>query len=225
MRHSRQGRSEQIERLTELLRKQGITDERVLQAIASVPRDQFVPEELIEHAWENHALPLSQGQTISQPFVVAAMTEALRLSGTEKVLEVGTGSGYQTAILSLLAHEVVSVERISALAKTASARLASLGYNNIIVYEGDGSEGLPDEAPWDAIIVTAGAPVLPQPLLSQLQETGGRMVAPVGPERAQRLVLIERMGRRLVETDLGAVAFVPLIGAGGWPDDLGHDDD
>ncbi|MEZ4498543.1 MAG: protein-L-isoaspartate(D-aspartate) O-methyltransferase [Thermomicrobiales bacterium] len=209
----------EIDRLIRTLREQGIADESVLQAISTVPRDRFVDPDQRDRAWENHALPLSHGQTISQPYVVAAMTAALHLTGSERVLEIGTGSGYQAAVLSVLSREVVSIERIPELADSAAALLAELGYENVEIRQGDGSLGLPELAPWDAIIVTAGAPVIPQPLLAQLREDGGRMVLPVGPERSQHLVVIERNGRRYQETDLGAVAFVPLIGTGGWPDD------
>jgi protein-L-isoaspartate(D-aspartate) O-methyltransferase len=211
------GRSEHpADRLVRILRSQGIADERVLQAIRDVPRDQFVPEDMRRQAWDNHALPIGEGQTISQPYVVAAMTAALALQGHETILEIGTGSGYQAAILSVLAKEVVSIERIESLAERARETLTRLGYTNIEVIEGDGSEGWPPGAPYDGIIVTAGAPVTPPALTAQLRQDGGRLVLPVGPERNQMLLLITRHGDTFTETSLGPVAFVPLIGRGGW---------
>jgi protein-L-isoaspartate(D-aspartate) O-methyltransferase len=205
------------QRLLQTLREQGIRDERVLAAMDQVPRDRFVPRGMVEHAWENHALPIDYGQTISQPYVVAAMTAALQLDGSELVLEIGTGSGYQAAILSLLAREVISIERIDPLADRARALLVSLDYENVTVIAADGSQGWPERAPYDGIIVTAGAPAAPPSLLAQLSPQGGRLVLPVGQERAQELVAIERNGEAFTETSIGPVAFVPLIGAEGWP--------
>ncbi|MCC6943349.1 MAG: protein-L-isoaspartate(D-aspartate) O-methyltransferase [Thermomicrobiales bacterium] len=210
--------SQQIEHLIRTLRHQGITDERVLEAIRTVPRHAFVPEDLRDQAWDNNALPLAQGQTISQPFIVALMSQALALTGQERVLEIGTGSGYQAAVLSKLARDVVTIERIPELSRTASELLDRLGFDNITVFEGDGSTGIGEAGDWDAIMVTAGAPEIPQALLSQLRENEGRMVVPVGPPGDQRLILLERHGRRHTQTDLGPVAFVPLVGSAGWPD-------
>ncbi len=222
LRHS--SREQRIQALIRTLRNQGITDERVLDAIAAVPRERFVPAELADRAWDNHALPIEFGQTISQPYVVAAMTEALHLDGSESVLEIGTGSGYQAAILCRLAREVISIERIDSLANQARALLAELGCNNVSVITADGSEGYEPRAPYDAVIVTAGAPTIPPSLMTQLSPDGGRLVIPIGPERSQNLVVVERSGRNYVETNLGPVAFVPLIGSEGWPAYASPDD-
>ncbi|MBA2519707.1 MAG: protein-L-isoaspartate(D-aspartate) O-methyltransferase [Chloroflexia bacterium] len=194
----------------------GIHDERVRTAMATVPRDRFVPEELSALAWTNEAVPIGLNQTISQPYVVALMTEALALTGTERVLEIGTGSGYQTAILAALAAGVTSVERHPQLAFAAKRRLGDLGYRNVNVHVGDGSNGYPPDAPYDRIIVTAAAPRLPEPLQAQLSAENGRMVIPIGEPQDQRLVMIERRGDRLIEHPLGRVRFVPLIGRAGW---------
>jgi len=210
-------RTRAIDQLIQTLREQGIIDERVLLAVREVPRDRFVTRSLAASAWENHALPIEYGQTISQPYVVAAMTEALHLDGSEFVLEIGTGSGYQTAILSRLALEVISIERIQPLAVRAGAILSSLGCTNVTVIVADGSEGWSKRAPYDAIIVTAGAPAPPPSLVAQLSTAGGRLVIPVGPERGQYLVAITRHGDEFREAIIGPVAFVPLIGSEGWP--------
>ena len=207
----------QIDRLVKKLREQGIRDERVLGAIRATPRQRFVPPELAGSAWGNHALPIGHAQTISQPYVVAVMTEALQLTGQEKVLEVGTGSGYQAAILCRLAREVVTIERLPTLAEQARAILAELGCNNVTVEVGDGSQGWQPGAPYDAIIVTAGAPGIPPSLLEQLATADGRLVIPIGQEGNQHLVLVEWHGDELRQTEIGAVAFVPLIGSEGWP--------
>ena len=214
-----QGRDERAGRIAALLadlRRQGICDERVLAAIGRVPRDRFVPEAERGEAWANVALPIGAGQTISQPFVVALMTEALALRGPERVLEVGTGSGYQTAILAELAAEVVSVERHPELATEAEPTLRQLGYHNVAIHVGDGTTGWPDAAPYDRIIVTAAGPRVPPPLLAQLHEDGGRLVIPVGEPDDQQLVVVERQGDRTRERRLGPVRFVPLIGRAGW---------
>lgn len=210
-------RAERIAALLAELRHDGIADPRVFAALAAVPRERFVPANLREHAWANVALPIGQGQTISQPFVVATMTEALGLRPADRVLEIGTGSGYQTAILAHLAAEIRSIERHAELAASASASLAALGYGNVAVSVGDGTEGWPGGAPYDRIIVTAAGPALPPPLLDQLSPAGGRLVMPVGPHDAdQRLIVAVRWGDDLQETPLGPVRFVPLIGAAGW---------
>jgi protein-L-isoaspartate(D-aspartate) O-methyltransferase len=189
----------------------GIRDERVLRAMAEIPRELFVPEQLRYRADGDHPLPIGHGQTISQPFMVAWMTQALELSGTERVLEVGTGSGYQSAVLSRLCRRVFSVELIPELAAGARALLASLQIENVEVRLGDGSRGLPEEAPFDRIIVTAAAIRIPPPLAAQLRP-GGRMVIPIGPaDGAQFIhVVVSEEGGELEDRELFAVRFVPL---------------
>jgi protein-L-isoaspartate(D-aspartate) O-methyltransferase len=198
------------------LKRQGIRDERVLAAIAKVPRERFVPDASRDQAWANVALPIGVGQTISQPYVVALMTTALGLSGQQRVLEIGTGSGYQAAILAELAAEVVTVERHASLAAAARMLLAELGYVNVRVVVGDGTTGWPADAPYDRIIVTAGAPRVPLPLIAELSGDGGRLVIPVGEADDQVLLVVERHGDRTTEQPLGPVRFVPLIGRAGW---------
>ncbi len=192
-----------------------VSDERVLNAIAGVPREQFVPAGLRAQAYENRPLPIGEGQTISQPTIVAAMTEALQLTGAEKVLEIGAGSGYQAAVLSLLAREVVTVERLESLAESARKRLHLLDYKNVRVYQAGEHLGYPPEAPYDAIIVTAASPVVPQELVQQLA-LGGRMIIPVGGRDLQELLLVRRAKRGLHIEKKGACRFVPLIGPGAW---------
>ena len=200
----------------------GITDPLVLQAMRDVPRERFVPASLVHLAYDDCPLPIGQGQTISQPYIVAAMTAAAGLKPGALVLEIGTGSGYGAAVLSRIAAEVYTVERIGALARAARARLAQLGYPNVHVQEGDGSLGWPEHAPYDAILVTASGPRTPEAMLEQLL-VGGRLVMPVGPADAQRLVRVTRTGAREYESeDLDEVAFVPLIGAEGWADESGE---
>lgn len=201
--------------LIERLRCKGIRDERVLAALGRVPREAFVPASLADRAYENVALPIAAGQTISQPFVVALMTEALGLSGAERVLEIGTGSGYQTAILAELAGEVVSVERVPELLASARQLLERLGYRNVQLHLSNGSLGWAAEAPYDRIIVTAAGPSVPPALLAQLGP-GGRLVMPVGTLAEQRLVLVRRTDDDFEEASLGGVRFVPLVGEGGW---------
>ena len=196
----------------------GVSSPRVLDAMRSVPRHKFVQPEHRYLAYSDGPLPIGGGQTISQPYIVALMTELLELDGGEKVLEVGTGSGYQAAVLSLLAREIHSIERHAWLAKRAEGILNELDLKNISVHVGDGSLGLPEEAPFDAIIVTAAAPSVPQPLFEQLTE-GGRLVVPVGSRGGQFLeVWRQENGERLVDS-LIPVAFVPLIGKQGWKED------
>jgi len=192
-----------------------VRDPRVLAVLRAVPRHRFVPAYQAESAYRDSPLPIGEGQTISQPYIVALMTEMLELKGDERVLEIGTGSGYQAAILGQLAAEVISVERFASLAEEARARLAELEYDNVRVEVGDGSLGWPEEAPYDAIIVTAASPSVPPPLEEQLAE-GGRLVVPTGQRWTQSLVRVRRQGGRLKrETTIG-VAFVPLIGKHGW---------
>ncbi|CCF83085.1 protein-L-isoaspartate(D-aspartate) O-methyltransferase [Nitrolancea hollandica] len=210
-------RVRQIKELLVTLNRAGIRDRDVLLAIATVPRERFVPAELAGHAWENRPLPIGDDQTISQPLIVATMTQALRLHGTERVLEIGTGSGYQTAILCELSRSVISIERRANLAETAAGRLRTLGYRQARVIVADGSRGWPEEAPYDRIIVAAAAPGIPPSLLEQLSpEDGARLVIPVGTGDNQELIVIERIGGKLYRQDLGPVRFVPLIGTEGW---------
>src|SRR3981189_2211536 len=199
------------------LRRRGITDAAVLGAMESVPRHEFVSEEFRARAYDDVPLPIGEGQTISQPYIVAAMTAALRLRPGDRVLEIGTGSGYQAAILSRIAKEVFSVERRPELALSASARLERLGYAKVHVHCGDGPLGLPEFPSFDAILVAASAPVIPQPLLAQLAE-GGRMIVPVGDAEHQELQLIEKRGKSFRNTALEGCRFVPLVGYHGWQD-------
>ena len=197
------------------LRRRGIRDERVLRAMASVPRHEFVPRELRELAYADEPLGIGAGQTISQPYIVASMTTALRLSGPERVLEVGTGSGYQAAVLSLVAREVYSVESRGELAKSAAERLERLGFLNVHVHFGDGTLGLKEMTRFDAILVAAAAPAVPSPLLEQLAD-GGRMIVPVGSEEQQHLVLVTRSGTEFFYERREGCRFVPLVGLHGW---------
>jgi protein-L-isoaspartate(D-aspartate) O-methyltransferase len=201
--------------VAEQLFARGIRDERVLGAFRKVPREAFVATELAESAYADHPLPIGEGQTISQPFVVALMTEAAKISPTARVLEVGAGSGYAAAILAELAKEVVAIERHPSLAESARKALHGLGYANVTVLCGDGSRGVPEHAPYDAILVAAGAPAPPESLKAQLAE-GGRLVIPVSVDSYQDLKVITRRGERFEEEDLGAVRFVPLMGEEGW---------
>ena len=197
------------------LRRRGISDAAVLKAMSAVPRHEFVPPEFRGRAYEDAPLPIGEGQTISQPYIVAAMTAALHLGGDERVLEVGSGSGYQAAILSLLAKEVLGIESRSQLATAASRRLEQLGFANVHLHSGDGTLGLPEWAPFDAILVAAAAPAAPGPLLAQLADNG-RMVVPVGDVENQELQLIHKAGDRFRVTTLDGCRFVPLVGAFGW---------
>jgi protein-L-isoaspartate(D-aspartate) O-methyltransferase len=199
------------------LRRRGVKDERVLQAMATVPRHEFVPSQFRDAAYSDEPLGIGGGQTISQPYIVASMSAALGLSGSEKVLEIGTGSGYQAAILSLLAREVCSVEFRPELAKSAAERLQHLGFHNVHVHCGDGSMGLRELAPFEAILIAAAAPSLPQPLLEQLSDHG-RLIAPIGPEEQQTLVLVTRHGNEYVSERREGCRFVPLVGRHGWKD-------
>ena len=197
------------------LARRGIKDKRVLDAMRQVPRHLFIPKDMRDLAYCDGPLPIGQGQTISQPYIVALMTELLELTGQEKVLELGTGSGYQAAILSRLVSQVYSVERHAALAEQAEKVLAQLGYDNVVISVGDGTLGWPEHSPYEAIIVTAAAPDIPQPLMEQLAD-GGRLVAPVGSRWSQVLAKVKRQGETLAREHLTAVAFVPLVGKYGW---------
>lgn len=193
----------------------GIKGERLLNVFYKVPRHKFVSENLIEEAYGDYPLPIGEGQTISQPYMVAIMTQSLELTGNEKVLEVGTGSGYQAAILAELADEVYTVERIGSLTELAKVRLKEFGYNNIYFRTGNGTLGWEELAPYDRIIVTAACPHIPQSLLSQLGEDG-RMVVPIGGSFSQMLTLIEKKGRKIKIIDVTPCIFVPLIGEEGF---------
>jgi protein-L-isoaspartate(D-aspartate) O-methyltransferase len=205
-------RAEMIEKQ---LRRRGVHDAHVLSAMAAVTREEFVPREFRERAYEDAPLPIGEGQTISQPYIVAAMTAALNLTGNERVLEVGTGCGYQAAILSRVSKIVFGVESRSQLAAAAAARLDRLDYANVHVHCGDGTLGLPEFAPFDAILVAAAAPAVPEPLRSQLAE-GGRLILPVGGAENQELLHIERHGNSFVTHTLESCRFVPLVGYHGW---------
>jgi len=213
------------------LRARGIRDERVLAAMGRVPRHEFVAEDYREQAYEDHPIPIDEGQTLSQPYIVAVMLQAAALEPSNKVLEIGTGSGYQTALLAELAARVYSVERHASLAQSAEGTLARLGYigrippverrdgwgsqANVRVLVGDGSQGMPEQAPFDAIVVSAAAPQIPKPLFEQLRE-GGRMVIPVGPVHAQELQLVRKHEGQQAVTAMEGCRFVPLIGSGGY---------
>ena len=212
--HFERARREMVARQ---IRDRGISSGRVLEAMQTVPRHLFVPAEYVFAAYSDEPLPIGEGQTISQPFMVAAMADALSLRGTERVLEVGAGSGYQAAVLSLLAHEVVGVEAQPVLASSARERLARLGYSNVRIQEGDGSLGWPSAAPYGAILVTAAAPAVPPPLVEQLAE-GGRLVIPVGRSEQQELVRITKTKGETSLEPLYACRFVPLLGRYGWQD-------
>ncbi len=204
-------------RLVRELEGHGITDGRVLEAIARVPRHRFVPAAAVTAAYDDSSLPIGEGQTISQPFIVALMTELLRLTGSERVLEIGTGSGYQTAILSELAREVYTIERLERLASRAREQLEDLGCSNVHFIVGDGTFGLAEHAPYDGIIVTAASPGVPGRLLDQLAPRG-RLVIPVGDRHDQVLRRVTRLDGHYHVDDHCAVRFVPLVGEHAWPE-------
>jgi protein-L-isoaspartate(D-aspartate) O-methyltransferase len=200
------------------LRDRGIADERVLAAMGAVPRELFVPESIQRDAYVDEALPIGAGQTISQPYMVAKMTEDLAVRPGDRILEIGTGSGYQAAILAWLGAQVTSIERQASLIPDARARLSAAGLGGaVIIREADGSLGDPGGAPWDGILVTAAAPAVPQPLRDQLRD-GGRLVIPVGTRDHQRLMVVTRHGDEWLEEPDSACIFVPLIGAAGFED-------
>lgn len=205
-------RAQMVERQ---LRRRGIADERVLAAMGGVPREEFVPERYRGRAYADSALPIGEGQTISQPWIVAAICQALALQGTELVLDVGSGSGYSTAVLARLAREVVGIERYESLAAGAKRALDALGVENAELLVGDGSRGLPERAPFDAIAVHATAPAPPRTLLGQLAD-GGRLVVPIAAEGADLLTVFERRGEELRREEIGPCRFVPLIGEEGF---------
>ena len=193
------------------IRKRGVADERVLLAMATVPRHEFAPASWIHQAYADEPLPIGYGQTISQPYIVAAMAASLGLTGSENVLEIGTGCGYQAAVVSLLAKEVHTVELLPELAQSSAERLQCLGYPNVHVHSGDGTLGWPESSPYDAILIAAAAPSVPGPLLQQLAE-GGRLIAPVGEEDKQELQLITKRDGQLIVKQCGPCRFVPLMG-------------
>ena len=198
--------------VAEQIERRGVKDPRVLEAMRKVPRHEFVPEAERDEAYDDRPLPIGHGQTISQPYIVALMTESLGLKGTEKVLEVGTGSGYQAAVLSGLAKAVFTIEIVEPLGKQAAEVLQRLGYKNVSVRVGDGYRGWREEAPFDAIIVTCAPDAVPEPLVHQLAE-GGRMIIPVGPEgKAQQLVLLKKRHGKMHQQEILPVRFVPMTG-------------
>ena len=200
----------------EQLQARGIADKRVLDAFLKVPRHLFVPTELQREAYADHPIPIGSGQTISQPYMVALMAQLLRLQGHERLLEIGTGSGYQLAILAELALEVYSVERLPGLAEQARCRLEQLGYLNVHLTTGNGSLGWPARASYDGIVVSAGAPTIPKSLVDQLAENG-RLVIPIGSHQAQMLTLVEKHAGGLAVKEITGCVFVPLLGQSGWP--------
>jgi len=206
-----------LEMIEEQILRRGLRDPAVLAAMAVVPREAFVPQDLAQNAYEDCALPIAEGQTISQPYIVAAMLAGAQLEAADRVLEVGVGSGYAAAVISRIAAQVYGIERNDTLTKAASARLVALGYANIELATGDGSGGWPGAAPFDAIIVSAGGPRVPEALKRQLAD-GGRLVMPVGPPGDQRLLRLIRHGGEFDQDDLGGVRFVALIGEEGWQD-------
>ncbi len=212
---------ERLNMVRKQLMRRNIRDRAVLEAMSTVPRHLFLPENVRQYAYEDRALPLSAGQTVSQPFIVALMAQALMLTGNERVLEVGTGSGYAAAVLSLLTAEVYTIEVVSDLAETARSRLAALGYHNVHVLLRDGTSGLPEYAPYNAITVAAASPWVPQPLRQQLAD-GGRLVIPVGGRDDQLLLRLTRQGEMIKTERLSSVRFVPLIGEHAWKDGEGH---
>jgi protein-L-isoaspartate(D-aspartate) O-methyltransferase len=203
------------QRLVETLQSKGIRDLAVLRAVEMTPRHAFIPTGLRHRAYEDAALPIGNGQTISQPWVHARYLELLRLSGKERVLEIGTGSGYQTVLLAHLAAQVFSIERIPALLQSARDNIQRTGVNNVSLLLGDGTIGWREYAPYDAILVGAGAPSIPQPLLDQLAEAG-RLLIPIGDREEQRLVVADRKNGRIEQHEVAPVRFVPLVGHHGW---------
>lgn len=199
------------------LASRGIADEGVLQAMGKIPRHLFISEALAGEAYNDHPVPIGEKQTISQPYIVALMTEALELKGKENTLEIGTGSGYQTAILAELSSRVYTIERIKSLLVDARKLLAQLGYDNVLFKAFDGTLGWKEYAPFDAIMVTAGAPGLPEPLIDQLADNG-RMVIPVGDRYTQELIKVTKKGESLEQESFGGCRFVNLIGIHGWKD-------
>jgi protein-L-isoaspartate(D-aspartate) O-methyltransferase len=208
-------RERRVQMVERQIAARGVRDPRVLAALGDVPRHLFVPHDQRPHAYEDRALPIASGQTISQPYMVAIMTELLGPESQHRVLEIGTGSGYQTAILSRLSKQVITIERHPELARTAEQVFELLGLTNVGIRVGDGTEGLWEEAPFDRILVTAGAPSIPESLKAQLADKG-RLVLPVGPSGYQHLTVIDRFGNSFEQQEREACVFVPLIGRHGW---------
>lgn len=204
--------------IEEQLVPRGIADAKVLAAMKKIPRHLFLPGRGLEAAYGDYPLPVGEGQTISQPYMVALMTQSLELTGGEKVLEIGTGSGYQAAILAEIAKEVYSVERFESLAENARLLLDGMEYKNIKIKVGDGTEGWDEFAPYDGIIVTAGTPSIPEPLIEQLAE-GGRLVIPVGGASGQELILVRKTDAEISEESICGCTFVPLVGKYGWQEE------
>ncbi len=200
------------------LEPRGICDPAVVRAFRKVPRHRFVGPVLQDSAYADYPMPIGEGQTISQPYMVALMTQCLELKRSDRVLEIGTGSGYQTAILATIAAEVFTVERVASLAKKAESILKELGYNNVHFNVGDGTRGWAEEAPFDGILVTAGAPRVPEPLVAQLAE-GGRLVIPVGGAWSQDLMVVRKAKGKVTEENVCGCVFVPLLGEFGWRED------
>jgi protein-L-isoaspartate(D-aspartate) O-methyltransferase len=205
-------RMEMVDRQIEA---RGVRDPRVLEAMRTIPRHRFVPEAYRNAAYEDRPLPIGEGQTISQPYIVAVMTELLRPRATDKVLEIGTGSGYQAALLSRLVARVITLERLPEIAEQARKNLEAVGITNVEVRVSNGTLGWPEQAPYDAILITASTPDIPPPLIEQLAE-GGRLVAPVGGQGYQELIKVEKQQGKVERTYHGGVVFVPLIGRYGW---------
>lgn len=210
------------EKLIKVLREKGITDEKVLEAFRKVQRHLFVDGAMYAQAYDDNALPIGFGQTISQPFIVAFMTQSLNLQKDEKILEIGTGSGFQTAILAQFSRRVYTIERNRELGETARKRLREMGYANVVFKVGDGTCGWQQHAPFDKIIVTAGAPVLPQSLTDQMA-VSGKMIIPTGNRYRQELTIYDKTEQGLQYSSAGEVVFVPLIGEHGWEDDKPRD--
>jgi protein-L-isoaspartate(D-aspartate) O-methyltransferase len=216
--NNRAWQHERTRMVDEQLKARGISDPKVLAAMETVPRELFIPEEYRGSAYKDGPLPIGDGQTISQPYMVALMTQCLALTGTERVLEIGTGCGYQMAVLLEITPRVYSIERLPGLAQRARKNLMLLGHENLHIRVGDGTSGWPDEAPFDGIIVTAGAQEIPDALREQLAD-GGRLVIPVGPRYSQTLYRVTRTKNRFSEEQFTTCVFVPLIGKYGWKDD------
>lgn len=208
-------RAERLRMVKEQVESRGIRDPEVLRAMREIPRHLFVPEPLRRGAYEDHPLPIGEGQTISQPYIVALMTELLSVSAGSRVLEIGTGSGYQAALLAAIGARVVSIERLPGVAENARRNLCAAGFPGMEVIVGDGTEGYPPLAPYDAVIITAATPRVPSPLIDQMAD-GGRLVAPVGSRDIQELVRLVKHHGQIEEFRYGGVVFVPLLGRHGW---------